>query len=319
MRPAGRQNKGHCSLKCVRNLGMQKPLSPPPNVTDTALVFEGGAMRAVFSAAMVQALLEADVNFGWVCGNSAATSHVAYYIARDPERMRATFTTFPSDPNFGGFRTWMRGDGFFNAQYIYGAAGIPGHPMELDWNYFQRSPVQYRVSGFNARTGEAKHWGREDIHTPQDFFIRAQASSTLPFFMPPVEIDGDPWFDGAFGPTGGIPIDSAIEDGFKKFLVIQTRTRSYRKKPGHVDWGVRRMFRKYPALVDSIITRHDRYNEVREQIFELERQGRAYVFAPRSMRITNGDRNLRRLLSAYEAGLAQAREEMPAIKRFLGL
>lgn len=276
-------------------------------------------MRAVYSAAMVEALLESDVNFSWICGNSASTSHLAYYIARDPQRMRATFTTFPSDPNFGGLRTWMRGDGFFNAQYIFGAAAIPGHPMALDWPYFEASPVQFRMSGFNARTGTVTHWGRSDITSPQEFALRAQASATLPFFMPPTFIDGEPWFDGAFGPTGGIPIDSAEEDGFERFVVVMTRTRNYRKNRGQVNWAVKRLFRKYPALAESIITRHARYNETRERIFEMEREGRAYVFAPEYMSIGNGDRNLRHLLSAYRAGLDQARAEMPRIREFLGL
>lgn len=292
---------------------------PSPNVTDTALVFEGGAMRAVFSAAVVEALLEADVNFGYVSGNSASTSHVAYYIARDIERMKNAYTVFPQDPNFGGLRTWLRGDGFFNVNYIFGAAAIPGHPLSLDWDTFQSNPVDYRISGFNGFTGDTQHWGREHIHSPQDFFLRAQASSTLPFFMPPVWIDGQPWFDGAFGPTGGIPIDSAIADGYSKFLVVLTRTRNYRKQANRLGPLVRRYFRKYPALADSILTRHERYNHFHDLLFDLEAQGRAYLFIPEKMQITNGDRNAQRLSLTYKQGLEQARREMPAIKDFLGL
>ena len=86
-------------------------------------------MRVVFSAALVEALLESNVNFAHVTGNSAATAHVANYVSRTTDRMRKTFTTFPSDPNFGGWRAWLRGDGFFNAGYIYGEAGMPGQPM----------------------------------------------------------------------------------------------------------------------------------------------------------------------------------------------
>lgn len=276
-------------------------------------------MRAVFSAAVVEALIEADVNFGYVSGNSASTSHVAYYIARDFERMKHTYTVFPQDPNFGGVRSWLRGEGFFNARYIYGAAAIPGHPLSLDWDMFQANPVQYRISGFNGITGETRHWGREDIHSPQDFVLRAQASSTLPFFMPPVEIDGEPWFDGAFGPTGGIPIDSALEDDHERFLVVLTRTRNYRKQPNRMGPVVKRLFRKYPALVESILTRHERYNHYHDLLFELERQGKAYLFIPETMAIGNGDRNVKRLSLTYKQGLDQARREMPAIKEFLGL
>lgn len=293
---------------------------PQPNVTDTALVFEGGAMRAVFSAAMVEALLESDVNFDWVCGNSAATSHVANYVSRTIERMRNTFTTFPSDPNFGGWQAWLRGDGFFNASYIYGEAGMPGQPMGMDWDVFNQSPVNYRISGFNGRTGETRHWGREDIHSPEDFLVRARASSTLPVFMPAAEIDGDPWFDGAFGPTGGIPIDAAQQDGYERFVVIMTRTRKYRKSSADAaTWFLSKTHKQYPALLESLRHRHTRYNETRDYLFEMERQGKAYLFIPEFMKISNQDRNPVKLSLAYQEGLAQARREMPAIREFLDL
>ena len=302
------------------NLGYVHEAAPTPNVTDTSLVFEGGAMRVVFSAALVEALLESNVNFAHVTGNSAATSHVANYVSRTTDRMRKTFTTFPSDPNFGGWRAWLRGDGFFNAGYIYGEAGMPGQPMGMDWEIFNNSPVQYRISGFNALTGETKHWGRESIHSPEDFLIRARASSSLPVFMPATVVDGQPWFDGAFGPTGGIPIDAAMQDDYDRFLVIMTRTRMYRKSAaGRALWLLRRTHGHYPALLDSIADRHVRYNETRDYLFELEKQGKAYLFIPEIMNISNQDRNPVKLSLAYQEGLEQARREMPAIKEFLGL
>ncbi|KAB1504372.1 patatin family protein [Corynebacterium sp. 320] len=289
------------------------------NVTDTALVFEGGAMRAVYSAAVVEALIESDVRFSWVGGNSASTSHVAYYIAREPQRIRDMYTTFPADPRFGGVRTWLRGNGFFNSEFIFGQAGSPGHPLQLDWDKVVNSNVRFRMSGFNPATGETRHWGPEDITSTADFFRHARASSTLPILMPPVILDAQPWFDGAFGPTGGIPIDAAIHDGFDRYLFVLTRTRDYVKSPSRFSSVIRRYYKDYPLLAESMITRHTRYNQAKEHIFELERQGKAYIFAPEEMRVNNGTRNPKLLEGAYRAGLAQARREMPAIREFLGL
>lgn len=285
----------------------------------TALVFEGGAMRAVYSAAMVEALLEANINFGWVCGNSASTAHMANYVSRDVSRLFHMFTEFPSHPRFGGWRTFLRGEGFFNADYIFEAAANPLHPIAMNWRAFQASPVRYRMTAFDGVSGETRHWGRADVHSARDFLQRCRASSSLPLLMPPVELDGKVWFDGAFGPTGGIPIDSAIADGFDRFLIVMTRTRPYTKAAAKSSWYLSRLLKAYPALVESFATRHTRYNQTREQIFELERAGQAYVWAPRCVRITNGNRHKGPLTRAYQAGLAQAREEMPRIREFLGL
>ena len=138
--------------------------------------------------------------------------------------------------------------------------------------------------------------------------------------MPATEVDGQPWFDGAFGPTGGIPIDAAMQDGYDRFLVIMTRTRMYRKSAAvRALWLLRRTHGQYPALLDSIADRHVRYNETRDYLFELEKQGKAYLFIPEIMNISNQDRNPVKLSLAYQEGLEQARREMPAIKEFLGL
>ncbi|MDH2456294.1 patatin-like phospholipase family protein [Corynebacterium bovis] len=292
---------------------------PAPNVQDTALVFEGGAMRAAFSSAMVEALLESGVYFDWVFGNSASTVHVANYLAGDAQGARDYFTVFPGDPLFGGIRPFLRGDGFFNSRYIYGEYGGDSYALHLDWQAVQANPAKYRFSGFNGRTGETVHWGREHIDSLPEFLLHARASSSLPFIMPPTHIDGDTWFDGAFGPTGGIPLDAAEAEGFERFVVVMTRTRGYRKRGSRFTRPFARRFAHYPELVESMATRHIRYNATRDRIFQMEREGRAYVFAPQTMPIGNGTRKLNRLVETYDSGLEQARQEMPRIRRFLGL
>ena len=74
-----------------------------------------------------------------------------------------------------------------------------------------------------------------------------------------------------------------------------------------------------PAVADALLTRWRRYNATRERLFEMERQGRAYLFAPETMPIANGERSVAKLAAAHELGLDQVRREMPAIRAFLGL
>lgn len=292
---------------------------PSRSVSDTALVFEGGAMRAAFSSAMVQALLEEGIQFDWAYGNSASAVHVATYLSKDTRLARDYFTVFPGDPLFGGIRPFLRGDGFFNARYIFGPnAQVEDRSMVPDWDAIKASPGNFRISGFNGRSGETVHWSREDMNGLDDFLRHARASASLPIVMPPTKIGTETYFDGAFGSTGGIPVDSAIEmEGFDRFLVVMTRTRSYRKSASRFTWFVKKAFPQYPALAQSMLDRHARYNRTRDWIFEQERRGKAYIFAPHRMPLGNGTRKLNELAETYEAGLAQAREEMPLIRRFL--
>ena len=288
-------------------------------VTDTALVFEGGGMRASYTSGLLVALLEAEIHLPWVGGISAGSSNTCNFVSRDPWRARHSFTDFAADPRFGDWRTFVRGQGLFNAQYIYEETGLPGAALPFDWETFTANPAAVRIGAFNATRGEHVYWGRQDLPTLTDLMVRVRASSTMPVVMPPVTIDGEVYVDGALGPSGGIPLDAAQADGYEKFLVVLTRGRDYVKTPSRSDWYVRRHFRRLPSVAEALRQRPAHYNAAREQLWELERAGAAYVFAPEAMPVSNGTRDVARLRASHEAGLAQARRELPAIREFLGL
>jgi predicted patatin/cPLA2 family phospholipase len=289
------------------------------NVTDTALLFEGGGMRASYTSAMVVALLEAGIHLDFVAGISAGSSNTANYLARDAWRARHSFVDFAADPRFGDWKTFVRGDGLFNAKYIYEETGLPDQALPYDWDTYRENPASVRIGAFDAETGEPVWWGREDTPAIQDLMVRVRASSTMPVLMPPVHLDGRTYVDGALGPDGGIPVSAAEEAGYDRFLAVLTRERDYVKGPERFPRFYQRYFRRHPAIAEALLTRWKRYNLTREKLFDLERRGMAYLFVPERMPVSNGERNVARLRASHEAGLAQARLEIPAIRDFLGL
>lgn len=299
----------------------QQPDADQPglDITDTALVFEGGGMRASLTSAFALELLRRRIRFDWVAGISAGASNAVNYISNDERRTRRSFVEFSADPNFGDWRTFTRGQGLFNAHYIYQESGGQDQALPFDWRSFTASPADVRVVGFNMETGEQTTWSKADCTTMEDLMVRVRASSTMPVLMPPTPIDGQLYVDGAMGATGGFPLDVAMDEGFEKFCIVLTQPRDYVKKPMRLTHLLRTYFRKYPALVDAMLTRHQRYNETREQIFELERQGKAYVFAPQTMPVRNSTRDMARLAAAQRLGASQARSEFPALREFLNL
>ena len=289
------------------------------NVTDTALVFEGGGMRAAYTAAVVAALLNGGVHLNWVGGISAGSSNTCNYLSRDGARAERSFTDFAADPRFGNWRTFVQGQGLFNAEYIYEQTSGPGEALPFDWAMFTANPARFRIGAFDCLSGEHVYWGRDDIGSLRDLMVRVRASSTMPVIMPPVHIGDRVYVDGALGPSGGIPLDAAQADGFDRFLVVLTQKRDYVKKPVGQEWFYRRHFREYPAVADALRRRSDAYNATREELFALERAGKAYLFVPEVMPIGNGERDLARLRTTFRLGADQARRELPAIREFLGL
>lgn len=295
------------------------PTALTSNVTDTALIFEGGGMRASYSAAVVAALLRAGIHIDWVAGISAGSSNTANYLARDPERARQSFVDFAADPHFGDLRTFVRGKGMFNADYIYRESGLPGGSLPFDFATFHANPAAMSLGVFEADTGRAFYWTREDTPTTQDLMIRVQSSSTLPFFMPTVHIGEHSYLDGALGPSGGIALDAARAAGYQKFLVVLTRPRRYVKEPMRVSRIMRQYFRRYPAVVDALEARADNYNRTREELLELESEGKATVFFPDGRLVDSSEKNIVKLARSYADGRAQITRELPAWKEWLGL
>lgn len=292
---------------------------PKNLLNETALLFEGGGMRASYTSGIVVALLEAGIHAPFVAGISAGASNTANYLSGDGPRARMSFTEFAADPKFGDWRTFIRGKGLFHAEYIYEHAGLPGMPLQYDWDAFRQNAADFRLGGFDVESGETVWWGREDTPELADLMRRVRASSTMPIVMPPVKIDGRTYVDGALGTDGGVPITIAQQQGYDRFLVVLTRERAYRKAPERFPKFYLTYFRKHPAVADALLTRWWRYNETREQLFELQRQGKAYLFIPEVMPVSNGERDVAKLNASHQLGLAQARREMPAMQEFLGL
>ncbi|AQP44882.1 patatin-like phospholipase family protein [Tessaracoccus flavus] len=289
------------------------------NVSDTALIFEGGGMRAAFSSGVLAALLEGGVHCDWVGGISAGSSCLVNYVSRDPLRAERAFVDFAAEPEFGSWRTWVRGKGVFNAEWIYEQTSLPHQPLPLDWETFTGNPAQIRVGGFRCADGETVYWGRDEMATIEAVMKRVRASSTMPGLMPITSVDGVDYCDGALGPTGGFAVDAAREDGYERFLVVMTRERGYRKTATRFPHAYQQLFRRYPAIARALLERPANYNRTLDELLELERQGRAYLVFPDSMPISNSERNVDVLRFVFRSGLAQARREMPRIREFLNL
>lgn len=286
---------------------------------DVALVFEGGGMRASYSCAVVVKLLHEAVALPQVSGISAGASNTANYLSRDPDRARRSFVEFADDPRLGNLLTFVTGRGLFNAEYIYQHTGAAGEALPFDWSTFRANPAAMRIGATRTDNGEQAWFTRDDVATMDDLMIRVQASSTMPGFMPPVTIDGVEYVDGAVGPSGGIPLDAAQMDGYRRFAVVMTRTRDYVKKPPRDARALDRIFRKRPAVAEAVAGRWRRYNETRQQLFDLESDGRALLFFPDQMPVANQERNVAKLRRCYAMGMGQINREWPRWREFLGI
>ena len=285
------------------------------NVHDVALIFEGGGMRACYTAGFVTMLLEHGIYFDYVAGISAGSSHAVNYLSRDPVRARRSFTDVVLDRAFGDITTWMRGEGYFNVDYIYSKMPLEDGPLPFDFDTFIKNEAECVIGAFRRYEGGMVYWRKEDYKTMGDLTLRVRASSTVPYLMPETEIDGKIYIDG--GLDSGIALDVAIDDGYRRFVFVMTRERGFRLDPVPQIRLMSRVLDRHPVEKEALLTRHLRYNETMETIERLESEGRAYVFYPDKLDLTMMDRDREKLLDQYIAGHEQAVEELPDLRRFL--
>lgn len=272
-------------------------------------------MRNSYTAACIRKLIQEKVQVGWVGGVSAGASHALNYLSRDAERAVESFVDFANNPSFGGVSSLLRGNGYFNAEYIYEKSSDADLPY--DFAAYEANPAMMSLGATRADTGETVYWGKEDAQDQASLNMRVRASSTLPLIMPMRYIDGVPYVDGALGESGGIIIGEAEKAGFEKFLFIGSKPRGYVRPEVSRPAAVRRLFRRMPAIADAMITRPAKYNASKQRLLELEAQGRAQLFFPDNMLVTSTERSVAKLKENYEAGRAQMYHEWPAWKDFL--
>lgn len=285
------------------------------NVKDTALIIEGGGMRASYTSGFVNVLLENEIFFDYVAGISAGVSCSVNYLSRDQKRVKESFVDLVKDPNFGGLRSFLQGDGFFRSRYIYQESPYPGKALPFDFETFQANPAKLKIGTVLRTEAKLVYFSKEAMETLGDLMTIVRASSSLPGLMPPTEFKNKIYVDGGIG--GGIALDRAKADGYTKFFVLLSRPNGYFKEPSKHPGLIRHYFRKEPKLGEAILQRWKVYNKQKQELIALERQGKAFLVYPQQMEVTGYETNLGKLETSYQAGYSQGKRDVGKWQRFL--
>lgn len=279
-----------------------------------ALVVEGGGMKCAYNAGILDAFLDEQIRFDYCVGASAGAGNLVSYLAGQRGRNLRFFTTHIHSPRYFGVRSMIKTGNLFGLQYIYGELTNAGGLDPLDYPSFLQYPGTYEAVVTNALTGQPEYYGKDMLR--QDDYRLIMASSAIPAVCRPVELNGTPYFDG--GLTDAIPVRRALAQGCEKLVVILSKNRDYVKKPQRLRPLYRRLCRPYPKIVEAIDRRHIVYNENLKDVFSLEREGRAMVFAP-SEPLSMGTYTLREddARRLYDLGQKDFAARAAALRRFL--
>ena len=239
------------------------------------LVLEGGAMRGLFTAGVLDVLMERGVKFDGAVGVSAGACFGCNYKSGQPGRVIRYNKRFAKDPRYCSWTSLFKTGDLFNADFCYREL-----PMELDVfdaASYESNPMEFHIVATDCATGKPvyKRLDKAD----ETAFRWIQASASMPLVSRPVEIDGGSYLDG--GLSDGIPLRYFESLGYEWNLVITTRPHGYRKFPKKRMCVLRPLFRRFPAIYQALKTRHVWYNETLEYIDRRVSEGAAALIAPK--------------------------------------
>ena len=275
------------------------------------LVLEGGGLRGVFTAGVIDVFLEKGIEFDKVTGVSAGACHACSYLAKQKGRAFSVCTDYLDDPEYCSLKSLVKTGNLFGEQFVF--HDIPEKLYPVDNEEFKRSKTDFYVSVTDCTSGKACYPRIRDLFKDVEWI---RASSSLPLVSKFVYINKKPYLDG--GITDSVPIEFSMSLGCDKNVVVLTRDRNYRKKPESMLTAMRLKYARYPELFEALKHRHERYNEALDLICSLEKEGKIFVIAPElPLAIGRTEKNKEKMKLGYKLGRKAALVNMKALKDYL--
>ena len=276
------------------------------------LIMEGGAMRGMFTAGVIDVMMEHGIEFDGAIGVSAGAVFGCNYKSRQIGRVLRYNTRYSLDKRYGGFRVLMKTGNFYSRDFCYDE--VP-HKLDLfDYDTFEKNPMEFYVVCTDVETGRAEYHKYEGRHDHGLEWLRASAS--MPLVSEMVEIDGRRFLDGALADS--IPVAYFESIGYDRNVAILTRPGEYRMAQDKMFPLMKLRYRRFPRLLDAMQTRNVVYNATLNQIARREKAGELLVIRPaQPLPISRTERDPEKLRQVYEIGRRTAEERIAEIRAYL--
>ncbi|MEE0857037.1 MAG: patatin family protein [Ruminococcus sp.] len=272
------------------------------------LVLEGGAMRGMFTAGVIDVMLEKEMSFDGCVGVSAGAAFGCNLKSKQKGRVLRYNLKYCGDKRYCSLRSLIKTGDMFGAQFCYHE--IPDRLDPFDVKTFDENPMDFYVVCTDVVSGKPVYKLCNKANSECYEWIRASAS--MPLAARIVELGGYKLLDG--GISDSIPVEFMVKSGFRKNIVVLTQPRDYVKSVPSTMPLFKMSLKKYPGVIRAIENRHIVYNKSRDYLFEQERQGNALVICPdEKLPIGRIEHKPEVIQKTYELGRKAA---MEALKNF---
>ncbi len=283
-----------------------------------ALVLEGGSLRCLFTAGVLDVLMEHGIELSYVNGVSAGSMCGLNYVSKQIGRTKDINLNFVNDKRYLGVHNLFRHGGIFNFDFLFGDITDRLHPFHKE--EFLNSKQRFTAIATNCGTGKAEFFEKDDCTNGKcdAIFLAARASSSMPMLSKMVKIQQNYYLDG--GIALPVAYQKALEEGYQKVVVVLTREQGYQKSPEKrsLFHAYERLYAKYPKLLEKLHHIPQHYNEMQKEMEQLEKDGRIYVIRPKyPVMISRIEKDLDKLEELYKRGRKRMEEELDSLRKYL--
>ena len=276
------------------------------------LLLEGGGMRGMYTAGIIDIMLEQGIKVDAIMGVSAGALFGINYKTQQAGRVIRYNKRFAGDKRYMGIHSLLTTGNIMNEKFCFD--DVPNQLDPADYDTFKNTPEEFYAVVTNVKTGRPEYIQLTDLHE-KDQMEYLRASGSLPFVSRPVEIGGEKYLDG--GIADSVPIERVLSMGYDRIIVVLTRPAGYRKKKGN-DIPAKVLYRKYSAFVEAVNSRWKRYNAQSDVLEMLEKEERIFVVRPsRFIKVGRLEKDPEVLQEMYELGLKDAEEALERMKAYL--
>ncbi len=275
------------------------------------MVLEGGGMRGIFTAGVLDFFMDQDFYPDGIVGVSAGACHATSYISKQRGRNYRVNTAYLKGDDYLSLKLLIKEGSLFGMDFIFHQ--IPEKLDPFDYNAFQKASIDFTAVATDVESGMPYYHVVKDSKADIDYI---QASSSLPLLSPMVEKQGRKLMDG--GVADSIPISYMINRGYEKNIVVLTRNADYRKGKNNLMPIIKHRYKQYPNFVEAMNTRHIRYNETLKLLSKLEKEGKVFIIRPtKPITISRVEKNIDKLHALYEEGYQDAKNRYEDMLAFL--
>ena len=283
-------------------------------MTKKGLILEGGAMRGLFTAGVMDVLMENGVEFDGIIGVSAGAAFGCNYKSGQIGRALRYNIKYCRDKRYCGINSLLKSGNIYNTDFCYGE--VPLSLDKFDFDAYLKNPAEFYVVCTDVESGRPvyhKYTGAEDSG-----FDWIRASASMPLVSQIVNIDGKKLLDG--GISDSIPVKYFESIGYNKNVAVLTQTKEYRKGKNRMMPLIRRRYKMYPKLIEVAENRFLMYNAQKEYVSKREAEGELFVIRPdEPIPVGRVEKNPKRLKLAYDIGRSTANKKLDGLIAYLGM